>query len=115
MTDRRTVAAAILYLAALAACLIIPCLSGCEMARRIDSLIWTPPAAPSTPTQPGQPPAPAQAPPIIDGIAAVLAALGFGGMGKWIYSTRQAANGSLTALADRINKLEAIQQARKEP
>ena len=106
MNDNRTLAAALLYMAALAACLIVPCLGGCEMARRIDDAIWSANPAEVAAGLPAQPAAPGQAPPIVEGLAAVLAAVGFGGLGKWIHSTRKAANGSITEIRDRLAALE---------
>lgn len=74
---------------------------GCEMARRIDEVIWTSPE----PEIEGEPPAP---PPIVELVAAFLAASGFGGMGVWLKRQGNGTRRSLAAMESRITALEAV-------
>jgi len=71
----------------LATCVAVP---GCAPMKAVDEAIWGSPAAPAEPS-------PGTAPPIIEILAAALAALGYGGMYAWI---RRIRNGNTVATTD---------------
>lgn len=89
---------------------IVVMLSSCAAMERLDEVIWNPPGTvPGATTQPasgystpGQP----TAPPIIEIIAAAIAAGGFGGMARWLHNIRKSSNGHFSKLEDRVQKLE---------
>lgn len=99
---------AALLLVALTVLTLVCLLGGCTKLMQWDAALWGSPATPAlvhpdgsiTPAQPGTPGA---APPIIEGIAAVLSILGFGGMARWISSIKQNGTKTATELADRID------------
>jgi len=73
--------------------LILLQLAGCALAKKIDAEIWKPPAA-----DPNAPNASAP-PPIAEGIAAVLASIGYGGMALWIRRSSRNGNAKIDDVA----------------
>lgn len=78
------------------ACLV---LVGCEMAKRVDQAIWQSPV----PEIEGEAPPP---PPIVEIVAGLLAAGGFGGMAGWLRKQGNGTRRSIAALGARIAILE---------
>lgn len=74
-------------------------LVGCEMMRRVDQAVWQSPG----PEVEGEPPAP---PPIVEVVAGLLAAGGFGGMATWLRKQGNGTRRSLGELSARITALE---------
>lgn len=99
MPTNKNIFCAVVFLAALVGAMLIPAISGCQMAKRIDEAVWnTPPATPDSE-------APA-APPIVEAIAAGLGVFGFGGMAEWIRRVKKRGNGRMETLEQRIKELE---------
>jgi len=85
----------------LAATLLL--MPGCEMAREIDAVIWHdvgPRPDPDDATKTITPP-----PAIVETIAAIAAALGFGGMTAWIRKTSKRTTNNEHAIADAMSAL----------
>ena len=78
--------------------------TGCELAQRYDEAIWGTDQAPAE-AQPGT------APPLLETLAAILAAGGFGGMGLWVRRTRNNNHAEVerleTETLDSIHDLQA--------
>jgi len=86
----------------------ITLIAGCAQLRTLDEQLWTPPTA-----DPTSPAAMAAPPPILETIAGIAAALGYGGMAVWVQRNKR--NGQATAehvsalvneLEDRLSTLE---------
>ena len=98
---------AILYaLAGVMLCSTMLLLPSCELARQIDAIAWAEPAAKPDPEKPGetvQPP-----PAIVEIIAGITAALGFGGMTAWIRSTSKRSKNGQEELAKQLKSNNII-------
>lgn len=93
MHNARDTAAALAVLLALAIGMALPWIASCTPLQRIDEALWgTAQPEPDTPTTPGGL-APAIAadppPPIVEAVASLAAALGFGGMATWVRRVRR--------------------------
>ncbi len=85
-------------------------LTGCTPIRRLDEAMWA-----QWSTDPNSPLAipgaqvghdPTAAPPIVEGIAAALAALGFPGMAYWIHRNKKNGVGQLTEITSSLSALQ---------
>jgi len=74
-------------------------LVGCEMARRVDKAIWTPP--PSIDGEETE-----AAPPMVEIVGGLLAACGFGGMATWVKKQGNGARRDMEAVNRRLVILE---------
>ena len=86
-----------------AAVLLLP---SCKLAREIDAVVWAEPAPKPDPEKPGetvQPP-----PPIVEIIASIAAALGFGGMTAWIRSTSKRVTNGQKEIAAHVDQNNII-------
>lgn len=73
--------------------------TGCEMAHRIDEAVWGTDAAPAEDPL-------GTAPPILETLAAILAAGGFGGMSLWIRRARNSSRDELAKLKDQVDQIQ---------
>lgn len=111
--SKRDATSALLVIAVCAIAAIAPLFTGCETIKRVDEAIWNQPPPAGIPGANGDPagdrPPVADVPPIIEIIASALALGGFTGMAGWIRKVRNAGNGRLTALEDKVRALETHQ------
>lgn len=112
MPDGKVTWLAFCLFAAVVILFVMMATPGCRLAKNIDEAVWGSPATTQpggtdvpTATRPGPIPT---APPIIEIIAALLAAGGFGGMAGWLRKIRRSANGRLDSLEERLKRLEGI-------
>lgn len=118
MPSEKTIWSAFIVVGCIIGVTIVVMLSGCSVMERVDEAIWKPPPSTSTSTsQPatayGQPPAPT-APPIVEVVAGLLAAGGFGGMARWLHNIKKNSNGRMDSLNTRVTSLEGWRSRPKD-
>jgi len=79
--------------------LLLSALIGCETVRAIDQNLWGTNPDPAAPQE-------GIAPPVIETVAAILAAIGYPGMAYWIHRNRKNGRTITTDLAARVDALE---------
>lgn len=99
MTKHRTFTTALLFLAILLAAWMLANAAGCRPLTAIDDFLWKAPAGadPDTPP-PGESG--------VELIAAIAAALGYGGLAAWLAKVRKNGKTTAAALATRIDAIE---------